>query len=324
MDILGKTGKARESQRSGGSCRVGGEDYRPATVRLLTLTNVPTDPQETLRDPAPLVRDAAVRDQAPASPLPGRWWFVQSPAADAAQNMAVDAAHLRRARRSGTGILRCYSWSAPAISFGRNERIRGRFDAADLDAAGLQAVRRPTGGRALLHVHEVTYSVALPIADEVSWRTAYDAINRLLCGAMQALGVDARIVPPEAGALMPPAAGLCFAAPSAGEIVVGNAKLVASAVWRERGGFLQQGSIITDGDQELLRRLARAGDSTPAPVATLGACGGPTDPARVALAIRGAFANTALVECWSPDDDLQRDIASCVHEFVEPSWLWRH
>ena len=96
--------------------------------------------------------------------LPARWQILVSPAARAHWNMALDEALVHHAHRQSVGILRIYSWSRPAISFGRNEVLKGRFDPSRLAASDFDLVRRPTGGRALLHVHEVTYAVALPLA----------------------------------------------------------------------------------------------------------------------------------------------------------------
>ncbi|MEO7363148.1 MAG: hypothetical protein ABI120_22635, partial [Gemmatimonadaceae bacterium] len=117
------------------------------------------------------------------------------------------------AREYAVGILRVYEWSAPTVSFGRHERTVGIYSPESLANAGLSAVRRPTGGRALLHSRELTYSVSLPIPDETPWATAYDCVNeRLLC-AMLAMGIPARIVgrsikPREPDALSPDSSGL--------------------------------------------------------------------------------------------------------------------
>ena len=76
--------------------------------------------------------------------------------------MALDEALMSRARRSGETVLRVYGWAAPTLSFGRHQRALGEYDEAALLRAGVGVVRRPTGGRALLHDREVTYSVTAP------------------------------------------------------------------------------------------------------------------------------------------------------------------
>lgn len=191
-------------------------------------------------------------DDAPSMRLPARFRTMRSEPQAGVRNMAVDLALLGRARATGEAVWRCYSWSQPTVSFGRNETVRHRFDANSLSRAGLDAVRRPTGGRALLHSREVTYSVTLPIADALPWRAAYAAVNAVLLRALQRLGVEAMLVSEAQSEPVRPNGPLCFDRPAAGEIMVDGAKLVGSAVWRERGAYLQHGSILLHDDQSLL------------------------------------------------------------------------
>ncbi len=186
--------------------------------------------------------------------------------------MALDLALLDRARVTGEAVWRCYSWSRATVSFGRNETVLGRFDASSVSHAGLDAVRRPTGGRALLHSREVTYSVTTPIADALPWRCAYAAINTILLRALRSLGVDATLVADAHSEAVRPDGPVCFDRPAAGEIVVDGAKLVGSAVWRERGAYLQHGSILLHDDQSLLANamIAAPSEATP-PAASLDA-----------------------------------------------------
>lgn len=188
-----------------------------------------------------------------ANVLPSRWYSVRSAPASGVRNMAVDAALLSAARSRPHGVLRVYDWVEPTISFGRNEATRSRFDAASVAAAGFQAVRRPTGGRALLHASEVTYSFSLPLADDVPWTRVYVALNDTLLAALLSLGVKATLVTSSTAAPVRPDGPLCFDRPAEGEIVVGSAKLVGSAVWRERGAYLQHGSILLHDRQHQLR-----------------------------------------------------------------------
>jgi lipoate-protein ligase A len=237
--------------------------------------------------------------------------------------MAFDEALMARAHDEDVAIVRVYSWSAPSISFGRNETIRGRFDERRLAASGHQLVRRPTGGRALLHVHEVTYAIALPLPANIGWRSAYDAVNRVLHRALHQLGVQARIVRDDEAAIVPPRGALCFASPAAGEIVVNEAKLVASAVWRDRTAFLQQGSILVDGNQDALQALSGLDAAMVGPVATLRSVGASQDFDSVANALESALSESTNVVCVQPDARLQRDAELRVTHFRDSSWLWR-
>ena len=179
--------------------------------------------------------------------------------------MAIDEALLRRAQRTGETVYRLYSWSPPTVSLGRNQTARGRYDLGLARARGVHFVRRPTGGRAILHHREITYSVAAPVAAFGTLGESYRAINRLLVEALRLHGVAAREA--EAPERTPiPGTTPCFEAPAAGELVAGSGtgarKLVGSAQVREGDAFLQHGSILVDDDQQLLANLATREPST--------------------------------------------------------------
>jgi lipoate-protein ligase A len=201
-----------------------------------------------------------------------RWRLLDSGALDGVEQMALDSGLMDRARETGETVLRVYRWSRPTLSFGRNEAVAGRFDSARLSAAGVDAVRRPTGGRVLLHDREVTYSVTAPIADDEPLRASYARINALLVTALRSLGA-----PVELAAKSParrPSGAPCFAEPSAGELVFHGRKLVGSAQLRDRGALLQHGSILLGDDQARILALASSPLEPAAPAATLGEAAG--------------------------------------------------
>ena len=163
---------------------------------------------------------------------------------------------LLRGERPAT--LRFYSWSPACISLGLGQRE----EVLDLDAlrkAGLDVVRRPTGGQALLHDRELTYSVVASLQDPAVGGTlmrSYHAISEALLSGLRQIGINGEGAPCEAR----PASGLtpvCFASASAEEVLVGGRKLLASAQWRTRGAFLQHGSLLLEDRQEDLWRLMR-------------------------------------------------------------------
>ncbi len=156
--------------------------------------------------------------------------------------MAIDEALLDDAARSQRASLRLYRWDPPTLSVGRNQSME------DLVREGVPVVRRPTGGQAVWHEHEVTYAVAAPIALFGSLRGAYREIHGRLAIALRTLGVEAVLA--NAPAVRPsgrPAA--CFASSVGGEILVQGRKLVGSAQLRGGDAFLQHGSILLDGTQ---------------------------------------------------------------------------
>jgi lipoate-protein ligase A len=238
--------------------------------------------------------------------------------------MAIDAA-LLAAAMPGIGVWRWYGWSAPTISFGRNERVAGRFSSASVAAAGLTAVRRPTGGRALLHAREITYSVTLGLAPEAGWREAYDAVNHILHAALRRLGVDAQ----RAGAQPPvaPDGPVCFDRPAEGELVVGGRKLVGSAVWRQGTRYLQHGSILLHDDQAMLTTASlHPLDPIPPAAALLEMPGlGNAETTTLALdaAVRHVLSQHGAVTAFMPPASLLEEIGVQRSSFIDADQLWR-
>jgi len=155
--------------------------------------------------------------------------------------MAADEALLDRVVRFGGAFLRLYRWDPPTISVGRNQPII---------APPVPVVRRPTGGKAVWHEHEVTYAVASPIATFGSLRDAYCQIHTRIANALRVLGVDASLAPYRPSVRPSDGPTSCFATSVGGEILAQGKKLVGSAQVRRGDAFLQHGSILLDGSQE--------------------------------------------------------------------------
>src|SRR2546423_901552 len=153
-----------------------------------------------------------------------RWRFLVTPAADGPKNMAFDDALMRRAAETREAVFRVYAWSVPTISLGRNQHAHDCYDQAEASRVGVRFVRRPTGGRALLHDREVTYSVTMPLENPRGARTAYHFINSVLLGALGRLGVQARQA--AATVSLPPGIRPCFDVPAENEIELDGRKLI--------------------------------------------------------------------------------------------------
>lgn len=167
--------------------------------------------------------------------------------------MAVDHA-LATCLAPDEGVLRLYRWSRPTVSFGRNEPAAGLYDLEAARRDGIDFVRRPTGGRAVLHDRELTYAVVLPATGRIGLRAIYSLVNEGLVRALAVLGVSAST----AGAdepVLPPGAGPCFQRPAPGEVTVDGRKLVGSAQARVAGAILQHGSLLLGSGQERLGEL---------------------------------------------------------------------
>lgn len=253
------------------------------------------------------------------------WRTLVSPPASGVENMAVDEALLNRARRTGECVLRVYTWATPTLSLGRNQSAREACDPARAHELGVAVVRRLTGGRALLHHREITYSVTAPLARDESPRAWYASITSLLVHALQSLGVDATVAP--RSARMPaPAGAPCFELPAEGEIMVRGRKLVGSALVRDNGALLQHGSILVEDDQPLLTRLTATPGATPRPAATLReALGRRPDIPEIATAVFEAL--RARVDRESLPlilgEDLHDDLAAARARYASDTWTWR-
>jgi lipoate-protein ligase A len=254
-----------------------------------------------------------------------RWLFFQTPAADGAYNMALDEALMRRARRTGEAVFRVYSWSVATLSLGRNQRARGCYDEDAGRAMGVSFVRRPTGGRALLHHREVTYSATLPLADADEARSSYDFINSVLLGGLSRLGVNAG--PATGTQSLPPGLRPCFDVPAEHEIAFEGRKLVGSAQWRHDGALLQHGSILVRDDQPMIARLMKApGANVTTTAATLAhALGREPSVEEVAQPILEALreATRSVIGRFDLDPGVEADLNVLRDAYNDAAWTWR-
>lgn len=253
------------------------------------------------------------------------WMTLLTPPLSGAENMALDEALLARARRENAAVFRAYSWSEPTLSFGRNQSVAGAYDASRAREHGVAVVRRPTGGRALLHHREVTYSVTAPFAIGASLRESYARINRLLVDGLRRLGVAVEVAVPRERAAAPGPAP-CFERPAAGELVVAGRKLVGSAQWRDDGAMLQHGSILVKDDQPMIATLATSPVAPPVPAATLSdALGRCPSPEEVAAAMFDAVRSLECPDATELELDrtLRNEMARAVDRYRDDRWTWR-
>lgn len=186
-----------------------------------------------------------------------RWRLLITPPARGAWNMAVDEAILGAAGRGQSlPTLRLYAWDPPCLSLGYAQPFAD-VDVERLNARGWEVVRRATGGRAILHTDELTYSIAAPLEHRLMQGTileSYQRLARALVAGVRSLGIPVEMAEnaPVSGAAKGP---VCFEAPSAYEIVVNGKKLIGSAQARKREGVLQHGTFPLTGD---LTRITQA------------------------------------------------------------------
>jgi lipoyl(octanoyl) transferase len=255
-----------------------------------------------------------------------RWRLMLVPPRSGAENMARDAGLMDRARETGEAVFSVYSWERPTLSLGRNQTSSGRYDLAQIRARSIDVVRRPTGGRALLHWHEVTYSVTAPIADTDSLKRSYERINRILLDGLSRIGVGASESPGGTPTLSPGELP-CFAAPAQGELIVNGAKLVGSAQYREAGALLQHGSILIEDDQPMIASLLKRKSSelNPPRAATLtDALGRAPSIDEVAIALFDSVRSLEDADASILDElETKQRTAGHIAGYQNELWTWR-
>ncbi len=270
------------------------------------------------------------------------WRVILHHAADGAANMAIDEAI---AQHVAEGLvpptLRFYAWEPPCLSLGYAQPA-AEVDFERLHRLGWSVVRRLTGGRAILHTDEVTYSVAVPLDDPRVAGGVVESYRRLAQGLLAgliALGAPVRANPENEGVDDPSSKGpVCFEVPSAYEITVNGRKLMGSAQTRRGGSVvLQHGTLPLTGDlgricealvfrdeaerAEARRRvLARA-------ITLEEALGHPVEAAEVIAALRHGFStvlNVELVESPLTPPELARAADLRANRYATPAWTYRH
>ncbi len=177
-----------------------------------------------------------------------KWELILSGAASGKKNMEFDI-NLVRNCKDGQGFFRLYYWEPYSISLGANQKeseINGTLAARD----NIDVVKRPTGGRAILHAEELTYSVALPLSYGLKPREIYEKISKALIRGLFVYDTrlsDAALESeqPDFGNLLKQQSGmLCFASTAKNEVKFHGKKIIGSAQRKIGGKVLQHGSIL--------------------------------------------------------------------------------
>lgn len=240
--------------------------------------------------------------------------------------MALDEALMESVRAGGEAVLRFYGWAPACLSLGRNQPAAGMYREAAIAAARFDVVRRPTGGRAVLHDRELTYSVVTPAGLLGSPRESYSLVNRALAAGVRRLGVPARIQPASAERAPVPSLAPCFRDPAEGEVVVEGRKLIGSAQYREGEVVLQHGSLLLEDDQGRVGDLLKEPGPEEESPAVLSSYLDPIPDTEVLIA--------ALLEGWRaevsgtvvPSEPSPAELARAVtleERYADPAWTWR-
>lgn len=191
------------------------------------------------------------------------WHYINSGKCNGSFNMALDEALLEWHSKGEIGpVLRFFEWEPATLSIGYFQSVSKEIEMTQLHKHGLEIVRRPTGGRGVLHEHELTYSVI--VGEDypnmpVTVTEAYRVISGGLLEGFRNLGLDAYFSIPESEEdqenLKKPKSAVCFDAPSWYELVVEGKKVAGSAQTRQKGVILQHGAILLSLDEEKLVSL---------------------------------------------------------------------
>lgn len=182
------------------------------------------------------------------------WRYIRFKQYDAAGNMAIDEAILRENQRRGRDArptLRLYGWEKPSISLGYFQNVATEINVGFCTNNNIPIVRRPTGGKAVLHYNDLTYAV---IAREdhslfpEGLLGTYRVISRCIAAGLEKLGVRADMLQEGRSSEHADLNAFCFSVPSQYELLVGKRKICGSAQVRSKGVFLQHGSLLMTFD----------------------------------------------------------------------------
>ncbi len=178
------------------------------------------------------------------------WKYINTGYKNGAFNMAYDENLVHKFNSfNQKPILRIYGWNPHAISVGFNQGI-DHFDLKKLNDNGIDIVRRPTGGRAILHAHELTYSVIIKLNDDGP-RAIYTFINKGLLRGLQLLGIRAELSSDDTDFrkhYQTNQAVACFSTSTKSEIKYRGKKLIGSAQRKYGNVILQHGSFLLGSD----------------------------------------------------------------------------
>jgi lipoate-protein ligase A len=194
--------------------------------------------------------------------MQNRLRIIIDPPCCAAFNMAADLYLLERAAAEGTIVLRFYRWDPPAISLGCMQDPGAILDHDAMEKAGVSWIKRPTGGRAILHWNDLTYSITFPANAPglgISIQESYAVISRCLIAGLSHAGINctSHDSSSEYAATRRELKLPCFLSPNRSEIMVKGKKLIGSAQKRTDKAVLQHGSLPIDGSFRRLPEFCR-------------------------------------------------------------------
>lgn len=234
------------------------------------------------------------------------WRLISYRLGDAFENMAIDEAIFRETLKNNQPpTLRFFGWKSPTVSIGYFQELRQEINFESCRLNGVDMVRRMTGGKAVYHCNEVTYSLSAAKTEKYfpdSISKTYEIISRCLARGLSYLGITAHLAGLNANGsgIKRPMSPCCFSVPAGNELMVDNRKICGSAQIRKHGGFLQHGSLLLTFDPLKSAALIRE----PQPVKKLRSCitavneilPAPVDVETICSALRKGFCSELNVD----------------------------
>ncbi|MBN2400531.1 MAG: lipoate--protein ligase family protein [Candidatus Aminicenantes bacterium] len=265
----------------------------------------------------------------PPSPTQGGTqpnWFLllETEPRRAAENMARDEYLFRLCHEGRRGFLRIYAWARPSFSTGVSQKAQKALNLEFIKANGCDYVRRITGGKTVLHDHEITYAVASSedlFFKEHDLHQSYMLISRVLVQALRSLGVDA-VLSQGSPAELSRSHNPCFSFPTPYEVEVNGKKIIGSAQKRDKQALLQHGSIPLSMNYDLYGAGANFSPELLARNMTTWSDISECDPQELANALVESFrsfvgSDFQLLD-FSPED--QRQIAVLTEKYAADDW----
>lgn len=182
------------------------------------------------------------------------WRLITYRACNAFENMAIDEAIFRETiKHQKPPTLRFFGWRPKAVSIGYFQDLKNEINVNRCRLSGVDIVRRMTGGKAVYHHDDLTYSIAAAKTEKLfpdQIIGTYEKISLCLARGLSLLGINAQLADTKAvpAPKDPELAPACFSTPSGKELLAGGRKICGSAQTRTAGGFLQHGSLILNFD----------------------------------------------------------------------------
>lgn len=261
-----------------------------------------------------------------------KWRLIDSGQCDAAYNMAIDEAIAFSVRNNiSPPTLRFYGWEKPSITLGAFQKIDDIYIDYCLEN-NIPLVRRPTGGRGILHWNELTYSFSARNNEEFSkgLLETYKKLSEPFENAFRKIGLDVTKKTRRESGKNLSHNPLCFASVSYGEISLNGSKIIGSAQKRWKDGFLQQGSIPYSIEYEKVSRIFKIKDSSfeyPAnKLYCLDELISNFDKEKFKIILKLAFEETFNIKLIESQTSPQEELLAqdlCLRKYRNPQWTMK-